>query len=364
MFVVRQPQQSAWKVAETAQPLRADELIVGFSGATLDSENGAVRLTMRGDLDRNSPYPIIENAVILHEPTDADLSFTIDRGRVDVVNRKSRGAAHVRLTVRDATWEILLLEPGTRAAFETYGRWPRGVRFNKDSDPKIAPTTSLIILALNGQLRVEQGGYETMMSSPPGPALLEWDSVSGGDESPSYLDKLPVWAQSEGANSTEAKQRRAVVNRFRQALLAKGVNQALDDFLESDNATDRALAVLVLGALDNLPRLGQALRETKHLDIWDTGVLALRHWIGRKPGQDQILYKGLIEKANYQPKQAQAVMQLLHSFGDEDLARPEVYQALIDFMGHDLLAIRGLAYWHLYRLCSGRPSACVQPTWT
>jgi hypothetical protein len=105
-----------------------------------------------------------------------------------------------------------------------------------------------------------------------------------------------------------------------------------------------------MGALDQLPHLGKALRETKHLDVWENGVVALRHWIGRGPGQDQILYKGLMEKANYTPHNAEAVLQLLHSFGDPDLARPETYQALIDFLDHDLLAIRGLAYWHLYRL--------------
>jgi hypothetical protein len=43
-------------------------------------------------------------------------------------------------------------------------------------------------------------------------------------------------------------------------------------------------------------------------------------------------------------------MELLHSFGEDDLARPEVYQTLIDYLEHDRLAVRGLAYWHLIRL--------------
>jgi hypothetical protein len=350
MFVMRRPAEATWKVADGNQPVPAGDLVVGFSGATLDSENGAVRLTMRGDLNRNSPYPIIENAVVLHEADGTDLNFTLDRGRVDVVNRKASGAAHVRMKVRDAVWDLTLLEPGAQVAFETYGRWPRGARFSKELDPKIAPTANLIILVLKGQLRVKQGGYETVMSAPPGPALLEWDSVSGRDESPVHLDQLPAWAQSEGAPTAEAQQRRAVIARFRQALLTKGADKALDEFLDSDSPADRGLAVFVLGALDNLPRLGKALREAKHFDVWDNGVVALRHWVGRKPGQDQILYNRLIETANYKPKQAEAVVQLLHSFGDEELARPEVYQTLIDFMEHDLLAIRGLAYWHLYRL--------------
>jgi hypothetical protein len=47
---------------------------------------------------------------------------------------------------------------------------------------------------------------------------------------------------------------------------------------------------------------------------------------------------------------AETIMQLLHSFGEADLARPETYQTLIDYLDHNLLGIRALAYWHLYRL--------------
>ena len=36
--------------------------------------------------------------------------------------------------------------------------------------------------------------------------------------------------------------------------------------------------------------------------------------------------------------------------GDDDLAQPETYQLLLGYLDNDLLAIRGLAYWHLKRL--------------
>jgi hypothetical protein len=116
-----------------------------------------------------------------------------------------------------------------------------------------------------------------------------------------------------------------------------------------------------MAALDQLERLGKALREAKHPDVWENGVVALRHWIGRGPGQDQILYKALIESANYKPVHAETVVQLLHSFGDNELASPETYQTLIDYLDHQHLAIRGLAHWHLYRLVpAGRDIAYNQ----
>jgi len=84
--------------------------------------------------------------------------------------------------------------------------------------------------------------------------------------------------------------------------------------------------------------------------VWDNAVVVLRGWIGRGPGQDMILYQRLIDKRNYTPNQASATLNLLHSYGEEDLARPETYEMLMDYMESDKQAMRGLAYWHLSRL--------------
>jgi hypothetical protein len=128
------------------------------------------------------------------------------------------------------------------------------------------------------------------------------------------------------------------------------MGEVIDDLLKSDDAYKRKLGIMAAAALDDLDCLGKALREAKSPDVWENGVLSLRAWIGRGPGQDQILYKGLLEKTKLTPVQAETVMQLLHSFSDEDLDNPALYQTLIDYLGHDQLAIRGLAHWHLYRL--------------
>ena len=105
-----------------------------------------------------------------------------------------------------------------------------------------------------------------------------------------------------------------------------------------------------MGALDDLEGLGKALMEAKHPDVWQNGVLAVRHWLGREPGQDMKLYHLLVEQKKVPPGQAEIILQLLHSFRDTDLAMPETYELLIDYLGHERLAIRGLAHWHLYRL--------------
>jgi hypothetical protein len=349
-MVRREASGKPWHAVNKDEALYSGDLLVGTMGASLDSSNGAVRLIFRTDLSGQSPYPVIEAAAVLHNTSNEDLDFTLDRGRVDLLNRKESGSANVRVHVRNHTWDLTLEEPGTAVVLELYGRWPRGVPFTREAGAKNAPTADLVFLVLKGNVILKHNGYEQRLAAPPGPAMIEWDSVSGQDDTPHRLDKLPPWAAEDSIDTPEANARKARAERFRELALHKSVDAAINEALNSDDEGDRRLAVLAMGATDDLQGLGKALRETKHPDVWDNGVLALRHWIGRGPGQDQRLYNALLEVGKFTPVDAETALQLLHSYGDNELARPETYETLIDYLDHDKLAIRGLAYWHLSRL--------------
>jgi len=350
-----------WHVVAQGEALPAGILLVGMHGAALESADGAVRLTMVTDLDGRSPYPVVESAVVLHDSSKADLDFTLDRGRVDLVNRKEKGAAHVHLHVRKATWDLTLTEPGTRLALLLYGRWPRGATFKPDPGPTDVPTADLVFLVIDGRVNLEHAGREYEMKCPPGAALIEWDSVTGEDDSPAHLDKLPDWAHEENADSPTAQATKARQAKLRAMVREKGIQATLDTLIDSDNADYRRSAVNAMAALDDLKDLGAAMRDSKHPDVIEDGILAMRRWIGRAPGQDQILYKKLIEVRKLSPVHAATVLQLLHSFGDVDLAQPETYQTLIDYLDHRELPIRALAYWHLSRLVPAGKKFGYQP---
>jgi hypothetical protein len=339
-----------WHLVDEKEGLPSGDLLLGLPLAAIDSANGAIHLTFLSDLDELSPYPVKENAIVLGDNAKVDLEFTLDRGRVDLINTKQKGAAIVRFHVRDAAWDLTLETPGTRVALETFGRWPRGARFSKTPGPKDAPTTELAILVLKGEAELKCKDVQFALKAPPGPALIQWDSVTGMDDTPTKLDKLPPWANSGAEDTPRAKMKKAALEAFRKEATSRPIGEIIDELLKSDDAYNRKLGIMAAAAFDDMERVGKALREAKHPDVWENGVLSLRAWIGRGPGQDQILYKGLVEKTKLTPVQAETVMQLLHSFSDEDLANPALYQMLIDYLGHDQLAIRGLANWHLYRL--------------
>jgi hypothetical protein len=90
--------------------------------------------------------------------------------------------------------------------------------------------------------------------------------------------------------------------------------------------------------------------QSKDPELWNQAIVTLRHWTGRAPGQDLKLYNALIEMRQMKPVHAETIVQLLHSFDDAALKKPETYETLITYLDHERLGVRGLAYWHLRRM--------------
>ncbi len=345
----------SWQRVGASAPLKAGELLLGLPGAGLQSQNGGVELRFLTDLDGTSPYPIREAAVVLHNGPGADLDFTLDRGRVDLVNRKANGPATVGVRVRDKQFELTFEKPGSEVALELYGRWLPGTRFWIRPRHAETPLADLIVLALKGEVVVRHEGRQFRLQAPPGAALIEWDSVHGLDAGPQHLDTLPAWANAQARTAT-GREKLELLAKFRTQLEANGLEKTFDAFLHSDVPAERRVGVLGLAAVDDLPRLGAVLVATTHEDVWDNAVLALRHWIGRAPGNDRRLFEALVQKRQYSPAQAATVIQLLIGFGAEQQARPETYELLLDLLDSEHLGLRGLAHWHLVRLApAGRP---------
>jgi hypothetical protein len=272
-----------------------------------------------------------------------------------VTNSKSKGPARVWVRLPDTAWQLTLAERGDVAALEVYGRWPRGVAFAKEARLGEGPTSVVNVEVLKGRVDLAEGGVAHSLTAPPGPAYFHWDSVAGADPGPQKRDKLPVWADPQAPRSPERQAAEQVVSAFQVGLKGREPAAALGDLLgqadrEADKnkaALQREFAIQSLAALDELPRVAEALAD-KNAAVRETATVALRHWIGEAPGRDLALYQLLIERLNYPEAQSETVLQLLHSPFQAD--QPEAYRTLLAYLRHDKLAVRSLALWHLRRL--------------
>ncbi len=342
-----------WQPLTRGGSIPAEAMLVGLPDSAIESKNKAVRVALLPDLDEVSPFPVVETAVVLHNSAAFDLDFTLDRGRVDVTNEKAKGAAKVRVRFRDRYWDLNLTEPGTRVALEIYGRWPPGSRFDPDPKSNKGPLTNLVLLVLKGHVDRSCPVCQIALSAPPGPALFQWDSENGQDSCAHRLDKLPEWATATGAHTQRAKKAREMLAKFQKTVVNDSLDAALKQLVNADGAQERRAGLMAAAALDKLEYVADTLIHSKRPDDWHNAVVALRHWLGRGPGQDNILYERLMKLRGYQPAEARTTVQLLHGFTEVQAARPELYVALIDLVRHERLAIRGLAHWHLQRLAPG-----------
>jgi hypothetical protein len=349
MILYRDKPGAAWQVPEENAKLPAEVLILGVPGAAVKSANGAVEVQLRADFD--SPLPVLEPGIVLHVNPKVDLDVTLDRGRIDLCNRKPHGPAHVVLHSWGKTWEVTLEKRGARLAVEVLGRWPGGSHFTMNPGPRDVPSADLLFLVLARGVEVSYEGTRFVLTAPPGPAVIGWNNFTGMDPSPQGLEKAPEWADvpTDPAGVARLKMRLATRDRIAKGFTKHPPEEVIDQLLASKEPFDRRCGVVMAGAIDDLPHLGKALSVPGQQDLWDNAVLVLRHWLGRAPGQDQRLYAGLL-KHGYNEVQAETIIEFLHGFSETDLDRPETYQMLIDYLVCNKLAVRGLAHWHLRRL--------------
>ncbi len=357
----------------TTVPEKADlftrDTIVSLPGGTFTTKNRAVKVRCLADFDGSSPLPILETALVLNSPDNGtDLDLTLDRGRVEFANAKADGTATARVRFWDQSWEIVLDSPGSRVSLELCGRWAAGSRFKPlnaqdKPDRAPAPVASLVFLVLKGSASLDIGDTTVAMKAPPGPAEIRWYSVGGVRPQPQKLEKLPDWADSDAVSTPEGKKAAAACEKFRSARAADPTT-AVDTFLASTDPVEQRVALVTLGAFDDLDRLGKTLIAAKTTDEWDFGITVLRHWLGRGRGQDQKMYETLTTRRGYTDAQAQIIVQLLFGFSPEDATVPETYEVLIDYLSHEKPAIRNIAAWHLVRLVPQGKSIPFKPDGT
>jgi hypothetical protein len=348
MALAREEAEKPWTALKQDKDVFSKDLLIGLPGARIISPNKAVRLDFLSDLSNSSPYPIIETAVRLHASKDVDLDLTLERGRIELTNTRAKGAAKARVHFRTRVWDLTLEKPGTSLTMEIYGRYPAGTRFRVNPKAKEEPLTSVLMVVLSGSVYRKCSVCQAAMSAPPGPALFSWDSITG-DDGPKKIGTLPPWAEKKSETPVTMK-KREVLEKFRKTIAEHSLGDALADLLHSEDPNQRRLGVYALGAFDQLPSLAKVLTESTHPDTWNNAVVALRHWLGREPGQDQVLYTKLVQKRDLSPVQARAILQMLMGFTKEQQAQPELYTLLIGLLKNEKLALRGLAYWHLQRL--------------
>ena len=350
-LIERDKAGAPWKLLKSDDAVLSEALLIALPEAQIVSNNGAVQLIMMADISRRGPLPVLESAVRIHENPKVDLDITLSRGIVVFKNLKDQGAGKVTVRFRGQTWNITLKDPGALVGMEIYGRYCGGCRkFLDKSGEKtradVMPSFTVFLLVREGHATIHTGKQELAMDEPPGPALLQWDS----DDNEAEVTRLEKAPPSLRPTTQEEINKYKTICDSIKHMLEKPVDSVPQEFRDSPDDTERRVAAVLAGALDQVPQMIDALSDTQHADVRDTAVRVLRNWIGRGPRQLERLYQGLTDHGKMTPNQAKTAIQLLFGFDDDQQEQPATYELLIGYLQHDSLPIRELARWHLVRL--------------
>ncbi len=342
-----------WTLVKAGSSIKAGDSVLAGSRMVVAAPDGDVTVNFQGDIAGISPFPIHETMVEFNPPGKGiDMEITPTRGRLDLTNTKKSGSSLVKVNFFGESALIRMKTPGTKFTVELLGRWAAGEHFSRTYEKDQTPTISVILIVIQGEIEISHAEVTTLLKAPPGPAKIHFNNHTVGYIHPENLDKLPDWISGNfSTTSPLIAARKASAERFFALLNEKGAFQpAVDAMAGSANEMDRRIAIFLMGATDDLDKLWSTMLSLKTADVLDDSVIALRHWIGREPGQDAKLWNYLVNTRKYTEGQADQALDLLHSPSKAELNCPECFEHLVLLLGAKRDLPRILAYWHLSRL--------------
>jgi hypothetical protein len=344
--VLLERQGGSWKAVKPGDSLASGVLTVGMPHVDLLSLSGVVQVRLLADIGQRGPFPVLEAGATFHDPAGVDLDLTPERGIIVLDNLSKEGQAKVRVRFQGETWTLHLQTPGTKVGLEIFGRHAPGLiqDINEKSD---IPHLNLLMIVLKGQAFLETATQGTGMHAPPGLARMAWDNLSR-QASFQRLDQLPetIVKPLDDREEKTSKALAAAMGKLSQGDLGKG----LDTLLQSGDKLERFAGITMAGAVDDLPRLFGVLMTSKDVASRDHAIVALRHWLGREPGQLKKMHTALLATGKVNEVQSRNLMHLLVGFDQEERADPDTYVLLLTYLDYHGQAVRALAHWHLVRL--------------
>ena len=383
ILLQQQDDRNEWKrVSLTNARAFSGRPLVSLPGAKSAVElKSGVRLTLWGYLPELWPSPpLLESVAEVHFNDDPglELDMTLYRGRILLTNDRADHPVRIRMRFENPTnpeakehFDIVLQEKGAELLVDRWSLFTVTEPFYKDpkNANRLGPVAEMGLVAMRGEVFLKAYDLPFRLVAPPqkGPSILAWSSPKGLN-GPHSLDKLPETLSPNPPfplfPGLDPKKAEEIARRLRSDMLKarddfggelgpkNNINVVLTEAKKSKTPARRRLAVRCYGALDDFENLIDALNDEQFPDVRQAAVESLQSWIATSRDAEYKLYDLLQKKYNYSAAKSAIIMDLLHTTAHSDhlRAQPETYNALIGHLTSDLLIIRELAAWHLYRL--------------
>jgi hypothetical protein len=347
LLMQRERNQPTWNrlAPEKGRVFATDQLLMlpGYRGE-IRFDSG-VHLLLWGNLPELAKLaiPVLEAQVTINSQPGVDLDFSLERGRILLSNHKKEGPALIRVRFGEEVWDITLHDADTEVGLELLASCVPYTHAPANNEPD----TEVALLVFKGEASLKVRNQEFLLQPS---TIVMWDSVVGSWTKPSLLPRLPEWFVTRILPTTPAaREANQALENLSRLSTTKTLDVALGECLHANDASTRLLAIRCFAALSDVPALVNALNDDKRPELRAAAVEGLRHLLGVNPGSERELERIAKEKS-YGEKQIITIRQLLQGFASKQWAEPAVRTAVVDYLLHDKLLIRQLAYSLLLRM--------------
>jgi hypothetical protein len=175
------------------------------------------------------------------------------------------------------------------------------------------------------------------------------ENVKSLSQSP--LLTTPVWLDPNSSGPSPVQRRYAV--KFANAIDPDHpIHQSVPEIVLSTVPTLSELAVKCLAVSELPSELVQALARTEFEESRAAAITGLRQWLPLAKQNAETL-KSELQKS-FPPDQVDSIYRLLWGYGDDDARNEAQSRILVNWLSHDSVVIRQLAFQHIFRLTNGQ----------
>ena len=309
--------------------------------AELDVNRGSCRVVLLGGT----------SVGVMDSGAESQLKLAIEQGRIIFEMPPAEDTAKgcvIAIQVATETWKVELKEAGSLCGLEIVPRASDqpNQKFGQDSY-----RGGLYVVRGTVSFADQSGKEETVRSGSWLSLTPENRRAEKEASSRPPLLAVPEWLDPASGH-VSATQRRYASILEKEFQPDEPILFFLPTVVKSPRPGISELAVKCLALTQSHAALVQALAEAEHEESRLAAIEGLGIWLPMSAENSEILKLDL--KKYFHPEEAEIVHRLLWGFNEKDAANPYTSKQLVEWMENDNIAIRQLAFYHVYRLTGQR----------
>lgn len=333
--------ETGWLSMPYRATLRAGDRVAAPEPFSADLRADALRLTIT--LHGGSALELIGAS------PEQTMQLAILRGRITIERDDPDGKSDpitIGLVLAGEPCLLTIPSGDTRCGIELNPSEPVGF----ETQPEQPYAGSLYVISGSVAFVAEVSGQQNLV----GPAwypLTPKERAEISATTPPPLLTTPEWLDPDSRGISATQRRYAV--KFANAIDPdRPIRQSVPAIVQSSVPGLAELAVKCLAVADLPIELVQALAQSEFEESRDAAITGLRQWLPKSEQNAELLMTEL--QKVFPPDQVDPVYRLLWGYGLDDARNAATSGILIDWLSHDTVVIRQLAFQHIFRLTGQR----------